>query len=220
MSARKYKFLIVDDHQLFRQGVEKIIAHAFPNAKLAEAGNSAEAYALAVHHAWDLLIIDINMPGRSGLDLIKDIKMTNKDMPILVLSMYEESHMALRALKSGASGYLSKNKAANELILAINKILEGKQYISEEVTELLISVYRSEKNENIIDELSDREYFVMLRLGAGESVTDISKALSLSVKTVSTYRHRLMKKLKLENMSQLYSFIHENKLEKQYILPF
>jgi len=147
------------------------------------------------------------MPGRSGLDVIHDIHVAKPLLPVLVLSMHEEGQMALRAIKAGARGYLTKGRAANDLVTAISRILEGKQYISKTVAELLADEYRNTKDGERIKNLSDREYFVLLRLAAGQTVTEISRILMLSVKTISTYRTRIMKKLNLKNMVELIQFV-------------
>jgi len=207
-----YKFLIVDDHSIFRQGVKMIISNAFENSECSEANNSAEAMEKLHKEKWDIVILDINMPGRSGLDFIVDVLSFNTDMPILVLSMYAEDQMALRALKAGAKGYLTKSRAADDLIGAIKRILSGKQYITENIAELLVNEVRNKETGDVMKELSDREYFVMMRLAAGETLTEISRSLALSVKTIYTYRTRCMKKLNLKNMSQLVSFVKDNNL--------
>jgi len=134
-----YKFLIVDDHSIFRQGVKMIITSAFENSQCSEAGNSAEAMIKLNKEKFDIVILDINMPGRSGLDFIVDVLSFNTEIPILVLSMYAEDQMALRALKAGAKGYLTKSRAADDLIGAIKRMLSGKQYITENVAELLLN---------------------------------------------------------------------------------
>jgi two-component system, NarL family, invasion response regulator UvrY len=204
-----YQFLIVDDHCIFRQGVINIITKNLEQAFFGEASNSIEALVKVFDHSWDLVILDLDMPGRSGLDAIHDIHLVKPLLPVLVLSMHDESQMALRAIKAGARGYLTKGKAVNDLISAINKILEGKQYISETVAELLGDEYRNTKNKDLIKNLSDREYYVLLRLTAGQSVTEISKILMLSVKTISTYRTRIMRKLNLKNMVELIQFMKD-----------
>jgi DNA-binding NarL/FixJ family response regulator len=209
------KFLIVDDHYIFRQGVKKIINDNYGDAVVGEAEEGCGAMAKILAENWNLVILDINLPGRSGIDLLVDIKKACPSLPVLILSMYEENLMALRAIKAGARGYLTKSIVANEIVRAINKILEGGQYISENVGQLLVNEYKTGKNKNIrnlLNDLSDREYFVLMRLSAGETVTDISKSLSLSVKTISTYRMRIMKKLNLKNTVQLLEFMKENKL--------
>jgi DNA-binding NarL/FixJ family response regulator len=205
-----YRFLLVEDHIIFRQGVKKVISDAYGDVIFGEAGNSGEAIVRLHKDKWDLVILDINIPGRSGLDLIHDIKLLDSTIPILVLSMYEEDQMALRALKAGAKGYLTKTKASEDMIIAVSRILEGKDYISDTVSGLLVQEFRRESNRGVVKMLSDREYFVLLRLAGGETVTEISKTLALSVKTVSTYRTRVMKKLNLKNMVDLIRFVKEN----------
>ncbi len=207
-----YKFLIVDDHSIFRQGVKMIISNAFENAQCSEANNSAEALVKLNTEKWDMVILDINMPGRSGLDFILDVLSFNADIPILVLSMYAEDQMALRAIKAGAKGYLTKSRAADDLIGAIKRMLSGKQYITENVAELLVNEVRKKEKGDVMKELSDREYFVLMRLAAGETLTEISKSLTLSVKTIYTYRIRCMRKLNLKNMAQLVRFVEDNNL--------
>lgn len=206
------KFLIIDDHYIFRQGVKKIIAETFGHALFSEAGNYAEALAILHHEAWDLVILDINLPGRPGLDFISDARSFIAKLPVLVLTMYEEEQMALRALKAGANGFLCKTRIAEDLIVAISTILEGNHYINETVARLLLDDCRHLKSEDNINELSDREYFVLLRLSSGETVTEIARTLSLSVKTISTYRFRIMKKLRLKNMAELIKFVNEQGL--------
>jgi len=207
-----YKFLIVDDHSIFRQGVKMIITKAFEKSQCSEAGNSAEAIVKLNKEKWDLVILDINMPGRSGLDFILDVLSFNSDIPILVLSMYDEDQMAMRALKAGARGYLTKTRAADDLIGAITRILTGKQYITENIAELLVNEVRNKETGDVMKGLSDREYFVLMRLAAGETLTEISRSLTLSVKTIYTYRTRCLKKLNLKNMAELIRFVKENNL--------
>jgi two-component system, NarL family, invasion response regulator UvrY len=205
-------FLIVDDHSIFRQGVKMIISNAFEKSFCSEASNSAEAMIKLNKEKFDIVILDISMPGRSGLDFIVDVLSFNPEIPILVLSMYEEDQMALRAIKAGAKGYLTKSRAADDLIGAVNRMLSGKQYITENVAELLVNEVRKKETGDVMKELSDREYFVLMRLAAGETLTEISKSLTLSVKTIYTYRTRCMKKLNLRNMAQLVSFVKDNNL--------
>lgn len=207
-----YKFLIVDDHSIFRQGVKMIITNAFEKSECSEAGNSAEAMEKLNKEKPDMVILDINMPGRSGLDFIHDVLSFNADMPVLVLSMYEEDQMALRAIKAGAKGYLTKSRAADDLIGAISRMLSGKQFITENVAELLVNEVRNKETGDVMKALSDREYFVLMRLAAGETLTEISRSLTLSVKTIYTYRTRCMQKLNLKTMSQLVRFVKDNNL--------
>ncbi|MEI6890492.1 MAG: response regulator transcription factor [Bacteroidota bacterium] len=207
-----YKFLIIDDHYILRQGLKKIIADAFEVVEFGEADNSEAAAELIHKKIWDLVILDINLPGRSGLDFLKDVQSFNPELPVLVLSMYEEDQMALRVIKAGARGYITKSRAADNLIGAIERVLGGNKYISETVAELLVGEYMKEKNINVLKDLSDREYFVLLRLIASESVTEISHTLALSVKTISTYRSRVFKKLGLKSNMQLMQFAKDNHL--------
>jgi len=207
------RFIIIDDHYIFRQGVKKIINDAYDHVEFGEAESVEKGVELIRNHSWDLLILDINLPGRSGLDLLNDVKSFNPDLPVLVLSMYEEDQMALRALKTGARGYLTKARTAVNLIDAIERILNGGQYINKNVSELLTNEYRGDKGENLLKSLSDREYFVLLRLATGQSVTSISLTMALSVKTISTYRSRILKKLRLKNTIQLFEFVKDNRLE-------
>lgn len=207
-----YKFLIVDDHSIFRQGVKMIISNAFEKSECSEASNSAEAQEKLHKEKWDMVILDINMPGRSGLDFILDVLSFNADIPVLVLSMYAEDQMALRALKAGAKGYLTKDRAAVDLIGAVNRIFSGKQFITENVAELLVNEMRKKETGDVMRALSDREYFVLMRLAAGETITEISKSLTLSVKTIHTYRTRCMRKLNIKTMAQLVHFVKDNNL--------
>lgn len=189
-----------------------IISDSFEGSQCSEANNSAEALVKLNNEKWDMVILDINMPGRSGLDFIQDVLSFNNDIPVLVLSMYDEDQMALRALKAGAKGYLTKSRAADDLIGAIKRILSGKQYITENVAELLVNEVRKKETGDVMKVLSDREYFVLMRLAAGETLTEISKSLTLSVKTIYTYRTRCMKKLNLKNKVQLVRFVKDNNL--------
>jgi len=201
--------LIIDDHSIFRQGVKKIISDAFEHVQFGEAESSSEALSKVHKQDWDIIITDINMPGRSGLELIREIKTMNPSLPILVLSIYEEEQMALRALRAGANGYLNKGRAANDLVAAIHKVIEGKKFISEKVAEMLVCEYQNENSNDCIKKLSDREFFVLKRLGDGDTVTEIARNLSLSVKTISTYRSHILIKLGLKNTAQLMTFVRD-----------
>ena len=204
------KVLIIDDHSIFRQGVKKIISDAFEHVQFGEAESSSEALSKVHKQDWDIIITDINMPGRSGLELIREIKTMNPSLPILVLSIYEEEQLALRALRAGANGYLNKGRAANDLVAAIHKLIEGKKFISEKVAEMLVCEYQNENSNDCIKKLSDREFFVLKWLGDGDTVTEIACNLSLSVKTISTYRSHILIKLGLKNTAQLMTFVRDN----------
>jgi DNA-binding NarL/FixJ family response regulator len=201
--------LIIDDHSIFRQGVKKIISDAFERVQFVEAESSSEALSKVHKQDWDMIITDINMPGRSGLELIREIKTMTPSLPILVLSIYEEEQMALRALRAGANGYLNKGRAANDLVAAIHKLIAGKKFISEKVAEMLVCEYQNENSNDCIKKLSDREFFVLKRLGDGDTVTEIARNLSLSVKTISTYRSHILLKLGLKNTAQLMAYVRD-----------
>ena len=194
------------------QKVKKIYSDHFPDAFIGEAGNCEVAYARLHERKWDLVVLDINLPGRSGLELIHDIKAFNEEIPVLILSMYNEDQMALRAIKAGALGYLYKARASDELVRASELILGGKLYLSVHATGMLAKEYRQEKNGDLLKQLSDREYFVLLRLAQGETIAGISGSLSLSAKTISTYKSRIMRKLGLKSMVQLIQLVQENGL--------
>lgn len=201
------RILIVDDHCIFRQGVKKILIESFEQAQIDEAASTEEAISKVISLDWDVVVTDINMPGRSGLDLIHDIKAFKPALPVLALSVYEEDQMALRAFRAGANGYLSKRMTSDELKLAIQRILEGKRYISDNVAEILVNEFQTQKKGNQIKILSDREYFVLVRFSDGETAAEIARDLSLSVKTIFAYRRKIMEKLGLKKATQLVGFI-------------
>lgn len=206
------KVLLVDDHEILRQGLKKIIDYDFTKVVYGEAGNSAEALKLAFKQSWDVIIMDINMPGRNGLDVIKELKSNGIEAPILALSMYPEEQFALRAIKAKASGYLTKNSAPTELVKAINAVLNGRQYITESVAQLLISDIRNENQLNSHSILSDRELQVLQLIGKGLSVSQIGQELSLNVKTISTYRAHILSKMNMKSNADIIRYAIENEL--------
>jgi len=193
------RFLIADDHQVVRQGLKQMLADDFPDTSFGEASNAAEAFEKATGETWDLVILDVHMPGRGGIEVLADLKKNSPRMPVLVLSMYPESEYAVRALKAGASGYLNKGSVTRELIDAVRKVLGGGRYITPELGEMLAADI-GRKNDGLPHhKLSDREYEVMKLIATGHSVKVIAARLSLSEKTVFTYRSRLLEKLHLES---------------------
>jgi DNA-binding NarL/FixJ family response regulator len=206
------QILIVDDHALFRQGLRHIIEDQIGQVQFGEAKSAEEALSLLTVQSWDLIILDINLPGRSGLDLIKVIKTINRDLPILVLSMYEEDQFAVRVIRAGASGYLSKDSAQENLIEALSRIASGQNYISPSVAGLLAEEVQNVGNDSSYQSLSDREFQVLRLIGAGKTVSDIARQLSLSVKTISTYRAHILSKLKLRNNAELILYAVKNRL--------
>jgi two-component system invasion response regulator UvrY len=207
------RVLIADDHALVRRGLRQILADAFPAAQFGEAANVKDTLALIQAQSWELLVLDINMPGRSGLDVLKELKHANVKLPILVLSVHSEDQYALRALKAGAAGYLCKESAPEQFVNAVQRVLAGRTYISCALAEKLADDFRGGRSaKSIVDRLSDRELEVLRLIGAGRTVKEIGGQLSLSVKTVSTYRVRLLAKLRMKSNAELMRFALDEEL--------
>lgn len=206
------RILIADDHTVVRRGLRQILMDEFSNAEIAEVPDAEELIKKVMAEHWDVVVSDLSMPGRSGLDALQQIKISHPDLPVLILSIHPEEQYALRALKSGASGYLSKDTAPDELVKAVKKVLLGKKYISQAIAEKLASTYSADSSLNPHETLSDREFDVMKLLANGKSVSEIAEMLSLSVTTVSTYRARLMVKMNLKSNSDLTKYAIENNL--------
>lgn len=204
--------LIVDDHALFRQGLMKIIDSHFNDIIYGEASSAAEAIELNAKQKWDILLLDINLPGRSGLDIIKELKESTPGLAILVLSMYPEDQFAVRVMKTGAAGYLIKDSTPEHLVEAINRLLDGRQFITPSVAELLVDKLRDGAKQTPYDLLTNREFQVFRLIAVGHSVTNIAKKLSLSVKTISTYRTHILEKLKLRNNADMIYYAIKNNL--------
>jgi two-component system, NarL family, invasion response regulator UvrY len=201
------KILIVDDHAIVRRGLKQILEGEIDPVIVGEAQNAQEALQKTNNEIWDMIILDINLPDRNGLDLLSEFHFKYPKLPIMIMSMYSEDQFALRAFKTGAVGYLNKQSAPEELVKAIKKIASGGKYVSEIMAELLASnVDKQEEDKPLQEILSDREYQVFLLLAAGKTVSEISNNLSLSVKTVSTYRARLLEKMNLKNNAELIYF--------------
>ena len=206
------KILIADDHAVVRQGVKKILVEELGDVVFGEAQNGAEVLELVYGKKWDILIMDISMPGRSGLDILKDLRRDNRNLSILVLSIYPEDQYAIRALRSGASGYITKGSAPDELVKAIKKILAGGKYISADLAQKLPFYLDRETEQSPHEKLSDREYQVMCMMASGKTPTLIAEELCLSVKSISTYRSRILEKLGLKTNAELIHYALENKL--------
>ena len=205
--------LIADDHAIVRKGLIQILESEPGLASVSEAVNGQEVLDKLRTEAYDLLILDINMPGRSGIDVLNELHFSQPALPVLILSMYPEDQYAVRVLKSGAMGYLNKQSAPEELIKAIKKIRAGSKYISEGLMEkLATSTLEPSRDRPVQEILSDREFQVMLLIASGKSVTEIASHLFLSVKTVSTYRKRILQKLNLKNNAELTHFVIQNEL--------
>lgn len=198
------KILIVDDHAIVRRGLRQLLSDEFGDVQFGEAGNAAEALEQSHRAAWDVIILDISMPGRSGLDVLKEIKKEQPGVPVLVLSMHPEDQLATRALKAGASGYMTKESATEELVGAVSKVLAGGNYVSPNLAELLArDLGRETGDVDLHERLSDREYEVMIMIASGKSVSEIAEELSLSVKTISTYRTRVLDKVHMKSNAEL-----------------
>ncbi|MEP7254506.1 MAG: response regulator transcription factor [Ferruginibacter sp.] len=206
------RILIADDHSVVRKGLKQILLDEFPNAKIEEVADAEELIKKVMQGKWDVVVSDLSMPGRSGLDALQQIKLSFPDLPVLILSIHPEEQYALRALKAGASGYLSKDTAPDELVKAVQKVLLGKKYISQSIAEKLANTFSSNTDKQLHENLSNREFDVMKLLANGKSVSEIAETLSLSVTTVSTYRARVMTKMNLRSNSDLTKYAIENKL--------
>ena len=209
------KILIADDHAVVRQGLKQILAEGLGKSTFGEAGSGAEVLELAGKDKWDVVVMDVSMPGRSGLDLLKDLKEHHKKLPVLVLSIHPENMYAIRMLKAGASGYLTKGSAPEELVNAIQKILSGQKYVSPSLLKELPMYLEPDDKQRPHESLSDREYQVMCMIVDGKALKDIGEELSLSVKTVTTYRTRILEKMNLKTNADLIHYAYENKLIPQ-----
>lgn len=205
------KILIADDHVALRKGLIQILAEEFPDAEFGEASSTPEALECVSRVWWDVLVLDVFMPGRSGLDVLHDVRRDHPNLPVLVLSSAPEEQMAVRVLKAGARGYLNKQAAPEELVNAIKRLLAGGRYISAAVAERLAAdINVSDRPPE--EKLSDREYAVLLRLMAGKSIKEIAGELALSPKTVSTFHTRLWEKLGVHNDADLVRYALEHGL--------
>jgi two-component system, NarL family, invasion response regulator UvrY len=206
------KVLIADDHPIVRQGLRQILSETADMVVAGEASDGREALAQVQAGGWDVLVLDISMPERSGLDILKELKQIQPDLPVLVLSIHAEEQLAVRLLKVGAAGYLTKENAPGELVKAIRKVLSGGRYVSPTLAESLAFDLDISSDQPRHEKLSDREFQVLQLMGEGKTLVEIAEALFLSPKSVSTYRHRLLKKLNLTNNSELIRYAIENSL--------
>jgi len=203
--------LIADDHPLIRKGISQLLKEEFANVQIGEANDGMELLEKSRQEKWDFVITDLSMPGRSELETIKQLKAEQPALPVLVLSMHSEEQYARRVLKAGASGYLLKDTATEELCNAVRQIISGKKYFSSNVAQLLAEDLVGRKKDAPVHELlSDREIEVFKFIASGKSVSDIANLLSLSVPTISTYRARILEKMKLKNNSELTYFAINN----------
>jgi two-component system, NarL family, invasion response regulator UvrY len=206
------RILIADDHAVVRRGLKHVLADAFKKAVFGEAANSQEALERVWKEPWDVVILDLTMPGRSGLDVLKEMKRARPKLPVLILSMHPEDQFAVRLLKAGAAGYMTKETAPGELVGAVNKAVAGGRYVSLPLAEKLASLIVRDENAAPHESLSDREFLILRLIASGKPVSAIARELSLSVKTVSTYRARLLEKMHMDNNSELVHYAFQNQL--------
>jgi two-component system, NarL family, invasion response regulator UvrY len=206
------KILIADDHAIVRRGVREILEEAWPGLGVDEAASVAEVLKAIQANGYDIVMLDISFPDGSGLDVLRQIHSQALRPRVLLLSMYPEEQYARRALHLGASGYLTKDSAPSELVSAIQKVISGGKYITQTLAERLADEIEMPVEKAPHETLSDREFLVLTRLGAGKSTQEIATELSLSPKTVSTYRARLMEKLNLETNADIIHYVIENRL--------
>jgi DNA-binding NarL/FixJ family response regulator len=206
------RLLVADDHAIVRKGIEQIIEETDDIAVADQARNGQEVMEKILRNDYDLVLLDISMPGRDGLEILKELKNQRPKLNVLMLSMYPEEQYAVRALKSGASGYLTKESAPDELIAAIRKVSGGHRYVSASLAEKLAALLKDHGDQPLHERLSDREYRIMCMIASGKSQTEIASELSLSIKTVSTYRARLLKKMQMKKNAEITRYVLENKL--------
>ena len=206
------RILIADDHTIVRRGLRQILLEGFPGAIIEEVADAEAMVKKIIQQEWDVVISDLSMPGRSGLEALQQIKQLHPKLPVLILSIHPEEQYAIRVLKAGASGYLSKDMAPDELVNAVQRVMLGKKYITASIADKLASVLDQDSNKSSHEYLSDREFSVLKLLAAGKSVSEIAESLFLSVTTVSTYRSRIMAKMNMKNNADLTLYAIENKL--------
>lgn len=206
------RILITDDHAVVRRGLKQVLEEEFDKVVFGEAQNTWEMLEHLQKKDWDVLILDITLPGRSGLEVLGELKLTHPNLPVLVLSMHPEDQYGIRVLKSGASGYMTKESAPDEIVMAIRKLLRGGKYVSPSLAERLASNLEVNRENPLHEALSDREYEVMIMICSGKILKEIAQKLDLSIKTVSTYRSRILKKMNMDNNAGLIRYAIKNQL--------
>lgn len=204
--------LIADDHTVVRQGLKEILSHDAQLRVVGEATNGDEVLRLVEGLRVDALILDISMPGKNGLDVLKELKRTHPALPVLVLSMHPEDQFAIRILRAGAAGYVTKESAPDELIGALRKVCGGGKYVSPQLAEKLAIFIEQDKSGPLHEQLSDREYQVLRMLALGKTVSEIAEELLLSAKTISTYRTRVLEKMKMSTNADLTRYALQHQL--------
>jgi DNA-binding NarL/FixJ family response regulator len=206
------EILIADDHPIIREGLKQILKISPDIVIKGEASNGDEVLKLLRNNKYDLILLDLSLPKKNGIEVLKEIRKKLPKLPILILSIHSDEHFIIEALRSGASGYITKDSIPEELILAIKNVYNGQTYINQKVAEKLINKIKFNKGQLPHNILSPREYQVMIKIGQGKSLKEISEELSLSVKTISTYRKRILEKMDLKTNAQIIKYVIENNL--------
>jgi DNA-binding NarL/FixJ family response regulator len=206
------RILVADDHAVVREGVKRILADTRDFRVTGEASNGQEVFAKVSAQTWDVLLLDLAMPGKNGLEVLHQLKRTNPHLPVLVFSMYPGSQYVVRALKAGAMGYLPKESLPDELIVALRKVVQGGRYVSPSLTDCLVFEMTRDSDTPLHTSLSDREYQVLCLLASGKTVTEIAEELALSVKTISTYRARILEKMHMNTTAELIHYAIRERL--------
>lgn len=204
--------LIADDHAIVREGLKQILADTRDIVVAATAADGAEAVKLARKHACKVLLLDISLPDRNGIDILKQIRKEIPGIAVLMLSMHREDLYAIRSIKAGAAGYLTKQSAPAELVNAIREVAQGRKYISPQLAQQLAAAIQEDREMLPHEKLSDREYQTLTMIASGKSVSDIANELALSVKTISMYRARLLQKMQLKHNAELTHYVIKNQL--------
>jgi two-component system invasion response regulator UvrY len=206
------RVLIADDHAILRGGLKELLVRQLEGVVCGEAENAQQVLAQVQRQPWDVLILDITMPGRSGFDILRDLRLVQPKLPILVLSMHPEDQYAKRVLKAGAQGYLKKESAPEELIQAVRKLLAGSRYVSPTLAEQLAQDLHESGDRPVHETLSPREFEILVMIGSGKTVSQIAEELHLSVTTVSTYRARVLEKMNMATTAELMRYSFRNHL--------
>lgn len=206
------KVLIADDHAIVRQGLKQILAETHDMTVAGEADNGIDALRKIREDEWDVVLLDVNMPGKNGIDALKQIREEHPRLPVLMLSMYPEDQYAVRLIKAGAAGYMTKESAPELLVDAIRRVAGGKKYLSPAVADLLAEELDNSTQGPLHELLSDREYQVLLAIAAGNTVSEIAERMVLSVKTISTYRTRILEKMRMKTSAELTHYAIKNGL--------
>jgi DNA-binding NarL/FixJ family response regulator len=206
------KILSADDHAVVRKGVKQILLEKFPHALCEEATTAREVFEFVERETWDLLILDISLPDKSGLNVLKELKAIKPRLPVLMLTVHPEEEYAMRVFKSGGSGYLTKDSIPEQLVAAVSTILKGGKYVSPSLAEKMVLELGRSSVRPPHQDLSDREYQVMLMIASGKTLKEMADQLCLSPKTVSTYRQRLLEKMELDTNAALVRYAIENNL--------